>query len=260
MSLAANIISTPSPANGHTTLQSLPVEVRYILFELLLPRHQQIELRGPNDRSPALAKLAGTCKQFDEELKEWYENPRIRERFIKTLSWGLVDKDTAEFHWDIATTWSGYHNPQGTYIAFWSRRDNPPATLSVEAAIIQHMAIKMERFDGGYLGPLGWIWRLPQLKGLDMWFGNDAEYTPTSREDFAKLPRNMVYNMGGGSGIEDGRHQLDTTREIWFKGLSMPDAVVRLRGNAIGTSDEAVLEQEHRNMLLPFLGGRYAGF
>lgn len=78
------------------TFQTLPLDIKFIIFSHLLPRHGRIiYLTGQADRHPTYGALSQACHQLRLELTYWFtDSQRLQRAYTKTLQYGLISRDT----------------------------------------------------------------------------------------------------------------------------------------------------------------------
>lgn len=185
------------PEEGPPSLQNLPLEVRHMIYECLLPGPRLIDLLCRHERiSVSFSSLSATCSQILEELELWFKNPRIAGRCIKTSRWGFIDPDP-----DVTTFLvnidQGYRN-NGHYHPLLQSRIWEVLADRTDADAIHKLVLRFKNPDIPTTSPLlvaGYhsnmmaiqrAWRLQNLQRLDIYIGNWGNGWGNGRESFQK--------------------------------------------------------------------------
>jgi hypothetical protein len=92
-------IIAPKPKH----LLDLPLELQYQIFECLLPsRTRRISLDGPpRKEGQAVRILSRNCKELHMNPREWF---KVKDYFIKSRHFGLIDPDRTVFKLDVKSS------------------------------------------------------------------------------------------------------------------------------------------------------------
>jgi hypothetical protein len=228
----AGAFTLPPSVNRVSLLENMPTEVRYILYQCLLPSHQRVDLtksfHNPTLQGPILYALSQTYPWLKEDISSWFSDT-IRRRYTKTDLWGYLDLETVSFVLDFTPDFRNHYNTcfPRQCPRCWSFQRNFDLTDHY-AVFITHLSIHYR--DVRCIPLPGFDYnRLPNLKSVDVMIGEAEEGWEMSRMAIDQT-RSVQTLDGSTCHVYTARSRVETIfRDIRLQGSDDKDIMVRVR-------------------------------
>lgn len=199
------------------TFQSLPLEIRYLIYSFILPQKRRlILLTGKEEQAPTFLPLLETSNAMRMEFRRWFKGiENYQNRFWTTSQYGLIDQSSTYFALVIDDAFRDreickVNESQG----FRALEPNckcckkfKKVLLPVDRQMITSLALHFKTEDTlgrrDNLNAVKTLTKLRNLQNLDILLGDVGRRWKYGRE---------VWQGGGG---EEGRCWIPTCLETW---------------------------------------------